>query len=116
MISISILGAQVHAQTQTGDTALTYACENGHSSVAEVLLDNQSKIRPSPTLWSHLILFYFEFQGEEDRKKVRRTNEKEENGAVQSLLDNDAELEHESEGGRTQLMKAARYLNSKFDQ
>lgn len=31
-------GGNVHAQTQTGDTALTYACENGHTDVAEVLL------------------------------------------------------------------------------
>ncbi|CAG9579611.1 unnamed protein product [Danaus chrysippus] len=31
-------GAEVHAQTQTGDTALTYACENGHTDVADVLL------------------------------------------------------------------------------
>lgn len=31
-------GADVHAQTQTGDTALTYACENGHTDVADVLL------------------------------------------------------------------------------
>ena len=53
-------GANVHAQTQTGDTALTYACENGHTSVAEVLLQRE------------------------------------------------ALLEHESEGGRTPLMKAAR--------
>lgn len=30
--------ANVHAQTQTGDTALAYACENGHTDVAEVLL------------------------------------------------------------------------------
>jgi ankyrin repeat protein len=33
-----ILGSNVHAQTGTGDTALTYACENGHTDVAEVLL------------------------------------------------------------------------------
>ncbi|KAL7286755.1 hypothetical protein TKK_0018900 [Trichogramma kaykai] len=32
------LNANVHAQTQTGDTALTYACENGHTDVAELLL------------------------------------------------------------------------------
>ena len=33
-------GANVNAVTQTGgDTALTYACENGHTNVAEVLLD-----------------------------------------------------------------------------
>ncbi|XP_068908725.1 ankyrin repeat domain-containing protein 17 isoform X12 [Tenebrio molitor] len=30
--------ANVHAQTQTGDTALTYACENGHTDVADYLL------------------------------------------------------------------------------
>lgn len=32
------LGANVHATTATGDTALTYACENGHTDVADVLL------------------------------------------------------------------------------
>lgn len=31
-------GANVHATTATGDTALTYACENGHTDVADVLL------------------------------------------------------------------------------
>lgn len=31
--------ANVHAQTQTGDTALTYACENGHTDVADLLLE-----------------------------------------------------------------------------
>lgn len=30
--------ANVNAQTQTGDTALTYACENGHTEVAALLL------------------------------------------------------------------------------
>ncbi|XP_030375768.1 ankyrin repeat and KH domain-containing protein mask isoform X4 [Scaptodrosophila lebanonensis] len=30
--------ANVHAETQTGDTALTHACENGHTDAAEVLL------------------------------------------------------------------------------
>lgn len=34
-----ISGAKVDAATATGDTALTYACENGHTAVAEVLLD-----------------------------------------------------------------------------
>jgi FOG: Ankyrin repeat len=29
----------VHAQTRTGDTALTYACENGHTDVADLLLE-----------------------------------------------------------------------------
>lgn len=31
-------GANVHACTQTNDTALTYACENGHTDVADLLL------------------------------------------------------------------------------
>lgn len=31
-------GANVPAHTQTGDTALTYACENGHTDVADLLL------------------------------------------------------------------------------
>uniref|UniRef100_A0A8C9N2Y0 Ankyrin repeat and KH domain containing 1 n=1 Tax=Serinus canaria TaxID=9135 RepID=A0A8C9N2Y0_SERCA len=52
--------SNVHATTATGDTALTYACENGHTDVADVLLQAG------------------------------------------------ADLEHESEGGRTPLMKAAR--------
>ena len=34
----------MHAQTQTGDTALTYTCENGHMEVAEVLLDNGAEL------------------------------------------------------------------------
>lgn len=34
----TIAGANVHATTATGDTALTYACENGHTDVADVLL------------------------------------------------------------------------------
>lgn len=39
MFIVMILGANVCAQTGTGDTALTYACENGHTDVAEVLLE-----------------------------------------------------------------------------
>uniref|UniRef100_A0A8C2TNZ9 Ankyrin repeat and KH domain containing 1 n=1 Tax=Coturnix japonica TaxID=93934 RepID=A0A8C2TNZ9_COTJA len=60
MCPIQIFRANVHATTATGDTALTYACENGHTDVADVLLQAG------------------------------------------------ADLEHESEGGRTPLMKAAR--------
>uniref|UniRef100_A0A8C3LHA7 K Homology domain-containing protein n=1 Tax=Chrysolophus pictus TaxID=9089 RepID=A0A8C3LHA7_CHRPC len=59
MCTVQIL-TNVHATTATGDTALTYACENGHTDVADVLLQAG------------------------------------------------ADLEHESEGGRTPLMKAAR--------
>ncbi len=31
-------GAKINAQTGTGDTALTYACENGHTDVADIIL------------------------------------------------------------------------------
>lgn len=37
-------GANVEAQTGTGDTALTYACENGHTDVAEALLECGAKL------------------------------------------------------------------------
>lgn len=32
--------ANVNATTGTGDSALTYACENGHTEVADVLLEH----------------------------------------------------------------------------
>lgn len=32
------------ATTQTGDTALTYACENGHTDVADLLLAFSSRL------------------------------------------------------------------------
>lgn len=38
------VGADVHAETQTGDTSLTYACENGHTDVAKVLLERGAKL------------------------------------------------------------------------
>uniref|UniRef100_A0A8C7RYW4 Ankyrin repeat and KH domain containing 1 n=1 Tax=Oncorhynchus mykiss TaxID=8022 RepID=A0A8C7RYW4_ONCMY len=42
-------GANVHATTATGDTALTYACENGHTDVADVLLQTGADlVRPLP--------------------------------------------------------------------
>lgn len=34
------IGANINAKTQTGDNALTYACENGHTDVVELLLKN----------------------------------------------------------------------------
>ncbi len=36
--------ANVNAQTGTGDTALTYACENGHTDVADVLLQHHAEL------------------------------------------------------------------------
>ena len=31
-------GASIHAETNTMDTALTYACANGHTIIADILL------------------------------------------------------------------------------
>lgn len=31
-------GANIHAETSTSDTALTYACANGHTIIADILL------------------------------------------------------------------------------
>lgn len=31
-------GANIHAVTNTGDSALTYACANGHTIIADILL------------------------------------------------------------------------------
>jgi len=37
-------GALVNAQTGTGDTALTYACENGHTDVSDLLLQYNAEL------------------------------------------------------------------------
>ena len=39
-----VVGCKVNAQTQSGDTALTYACENGHTDVAELLLASGAEL------------------------------------------------------------------------
>uniref|UniRef100_A0A8C3QSS1 K Homology domain-containing protein n=1 Tax=Cyanoderma ruficeps TaxID=181631 RepID=A0A8C3QSS1_9PASS len=73
-------GANVHATTATGDTALTYACENGHTDVADVLLQAGADL--------------------EKQEDFRKT--------VLEGIEPGRHQEHESEGGRTPLMKAAR--------
>jgi len=37
-------GANVNAQTFTKGTALTYACENGHTEVAELLVHHGAEL------------------------------------------------------------------------
>lgn len=58
----------MHATTATGDTALTYACENGHTDVADVLLQaGADLVSHLPSLksvsrilnYQHLIFFLF---------------------------------------------------------
>ena len=41
-------GSGVNAQTGTGDTALTYACENGHTDVASILLESGAELVSTP--------------------------------------------------------------------
>lgn len=43
-------GSDVHALTGTHDSALAYACENGHTDVADVLLQAGSKLVCGPRL------------------------------------------------------------------
>ena len=44
-------GALVNAATGTGDTALTYACENGHTDVSDLLLQyNAELVRNDPSV------------------------------------------------------------------
>lgn len=54
-------GANVHATTATGDTALTYACENGHTDVADVLLQTGADLVCGFTMIAFLLLFEFKF-------------------------------------------------------
>ena len=44
--------ANVNAQTGTGDTALTYACENGHTDVADVLLQHGAELVSVPVVYT----------------------------------------------------------------
>jgi len=46
-------GANIHARTQSGDTAFTYACENGHTDVAEVLLEHGAELVSLAALRCH---------------------------------------------------------------
>lgn len=55
-----ILGSNVHAQTGTGDTALTYACENGHTDVAEVLLVHGAELVSFTVSFNQLIISIFD--------------------------------------------------------
>lgn len=55
----------MHAQTGTCDTALTYACENGHTDVAEVLLEHGA------VLVCCVTSFFFLSQSQEDSPKIK---------------------------------------------
>ena len=55
--------ANVHAQTGTGDTALTYACENGHTDVAAFLLEHGANLVSNSCDWQKWhSFFYYKFE------------------------------------------------------
>lgn len=61
---VLVKGANVHATTATGDTALTYACENGHTDVADVLLQaganlvcHESSLAHCPSFFDSVVAF-----------------------------------------------------------
>ena len=50
-------GANVHATTATGDTALTYACENGHTDVADVLLQDRNILGTLSAYYNQILVY-----------------------------------------------------------
>ncbi|KAK2116840.1 Ankyrin repeat and KH domain-containing protein 1 [Saguinus oedipus] len=138
-------GANVHATTATGDTALTYACENGHTDVADVLLQAGADLscfgsntidteiqdpeltKPSISSISHKVFMakcdfhfwnkireFFFFLSQDKQEDMKTILEGIDPAKHQNILPMEEyrnplkEKEHESEGGRTPLMKAAR--------
>ena len=48
-------GADVNAQSGTGDTALTYACENGHTDVSDLLLKYNAVLVRTNKLYKKIV-------------------------------------------------------------
>ena len=48
-------GANIHAETNTMDTALTYACANGHTTIADILLQCGAELVCSMAICSSMI-------------------------------------------------------------
>ena len=63
-------GAKVHAETSTGDTALTYACANGHTLIADILLQCGAELVSSSAITymdvafpaTHRLLVYYGYK------------------------------------------------------
>lgn len=63
-------GAKVHAETSTGDTALTYACANGHTLIADILLQCGAELVSSSAMMyinvafpaTHRLLVYYGYK------------------------------------------------------
>jgi len=56
---VVLAGASVNAQTFTKGTALTYACENGHTEVAEVLIHRGAELVSCSIMTSVSFLIIF---------------------------------------------------------
>lgn len=69
-------GANVNAQTFTKGTALTYACENGHTEVAEVLIHHGAEL-VSDVFRLHIIYIHtqlsFRHKSAPLRNRIRQT-------------------------------------------
>lgn len=52
-------GADVNAQSGTGDTALTYACENGHTDVSDLLLKYNAVLVRTHILYNIIVSIFF---------------------------------------------------------
>ncbi|KAJ6660550.1 hypothetical protein lerEdw1_017547 [Lerista edwardsae] len=109
-------GANAHATTATGDTALTYACENGHTDVADVLLQADADLNKELIIFLHSVLFYCSCEG----ANVNRTTANNDHtvlslacagghlAVVELLLAHGADPTHRLKDGSTMLIEAAK--------
>lgn len=119
--------ANVHAQTQTGDTALTYACENGHTDVADVLLcygaelEHESEGGRTPLMKAcragHICTIKFLISKGADVNRQSTSNDHTplslacaggHQGVVEALLKNGADPFHKLKDNSTMLIEASK--------
>ncbi|KAK7084121.1 hypothetical protein SK128_004712, partial [Halocaridina rubra] len=128
-------GANVNAQTSTGDTALTYACENGHTDVADLLLqaraylEHESEGGRTPLMKAcragHLCTVQFLIVKEADVNKTTTNNDHTPLSlacagghvpVVELLLVRGADPHHKLKDNSTMLMEASRGGHTKVVQ
>lgn len=119
--------ANVHAETQTGDTGLTHACENGHTDAAEVLLnygaelEHESEGGRTPLMKAcragHLCTVKFLIQKGSDVNKQTTSNDHTSlslacagghQSVVEYLLKSGADPFHKLKDNSTMLIEAAK--------